>query len=220
MKRIALLLLVCIPAPSIGASFDCEKASSLPEMMICNDKELSVLDEELAAIYKQAKNQTKNKAQFKTQTTAAWNWRERNCHDKDCLLNWYAQRKITLNKIVSGDQEKNCHSTGDIRLKGVITSETFTLEPDNRLSTAYVLNTEKPVCVLIEPMDIGDVREEMTNRFHLTDNNENVSYETIKNNAFSKVVIEGSLSTDGITQYYVERNHIKVNKITPVENTN
>ncbi|MEI7842091.1 MAG: DUF2628 domain-containing protein [Gallionellaceae bacterium] len=82
--------------PTKNASFDCNQARSTPELLICNDSELSALDNELAGIYRQAKSLAVDAQAFKQQTSAAWKWREANCNDKECLLSWYANRKSEL----------------------------------------------------------------------------------------------------------------------------
>jgi hypothetical protein len=82
--------------PTQAASFDCKKAKSQSEILICNDAVLSKLDVELAEIYRQAKSQAIDAQAFKTQTVDAWKWREANCHDKECLVKWYADRKDAL----------------------------------------------------------------------------------------------------------------------------
>ncbi len=82
-----------------NASFDCKKAKSASEILICGDPELSRLDSELANIYRQAKSNSLDAGEFKDQTTAAWKWREANCRDKACLLAWYARRKDALLKV-------------------------------------------------------------------------------------------------------------------------
>lgn len=80
----------------VSPSFDCTKAKSFSEMTICNDPELSRLDSELAVIYQQAKERAPDKAAFRRQTVGAWQWREANCHDRQCVADWYAQRKMVL----------------------------------------------------------------------------------------------------------------------------
>jgi len=85
-----------VSSDSKEASFDCTKAKSAAEILICNDPELSNLDTELAKIYRQAKSKTNDTEAFKKQTIDAWKWRESNCHDKECLLAWYADRKSVL----------------------------------------------------------------------------------------------------------------------------
>jgi uncharacterized protein len=53
MKKLIACLLFALPMAAQAASFDCNKASSKTEKAICADPELSKLDEELAAAYKE-----------------------------------------------------------------------------------------------------------------------------------------------------------------------
>jgi hypothetical protein len=85
-----------ISANRVSPSFDCTKARSDSEKLICKDSKLSSLDSELSKIYERAKAQTLNPAAFKKQNIAEWKWREINCHTKECLLDWYARRKAQL----------------------------------------------------------------------------------------------------------------------------
>jgi uncharacterized protein YecT (DUF1311 family) len=87
------------PAPVaevIKPSFDCAKASSVNEKLICGDAELAGMDVDLAATYKQAKASASDPVAFKQKTVDAWKWREANCHDKACLVKWYADRRASL----------------------------------------------------------------------------------------------------------------------------
>ena len=87
------------PSASVAASFDCSKAASLAEMTISNDPELSKLDDELNGIYEHAKTKAIEQDAFEAQARAAWKWREANCHSRECLITWYAQRKEILLKV-------------------------------------------------------------------------------------------------------------------------
>ena len=87
-------------AKTASPSFDCVKARSDAEKLICGDDQLSNLDNELSRIYKEAKLKAVDAAAFRKQTEAEWRWRESNCHTKECLLEWYAKRKGQLNKVV------------------------------------------------------------------------------------------------------------------------
>lgn len=91
------------PTPQV-ASFDCAKAKSKSEILICNDPELSKLDSELALSYRDAQAKAADVDSFKKETLAAWKWRELNCRDKECLLQWYAERESVLQKVVHGDE--------------------------------------------------------------------------------------------------------------------
>lgn len=91
--RIVLGWLVLASAQA--ASFDCAKASTKVEHMICGDAELSGLDEKLAQAYKAAlKDQSKVEAVKKTQKQ--W-MKERNaCVDAACIKKAYETRQTSL----------------------------------------------------------------------------------------------------------------------------
>jgi uncharacterized protein len=55
MKKLVLGLLLVSPSV-FAASFDCDKASTFIEKAICNNEEISKLDDELAVNFKNAKN--------------------------------------------------------------------------------------------------------------------------------------------------------------------
>jgi hypothetical protein len=77
-------------------SFDCAKARSTPERLICRDAELSRLDRELSRIHAQAKRAAADPQDFKRENDEEWRLREAVCRDKDCLLGWYAHRREQL----------------------------------------------------------------------------------------------------------------------------
>jgi uncharacterized protein len=79
-----------------GPSFDCAKARSTPEQIICSDTELSRLDSELAEVYATAKAQAPDLEEFKRQAAAEWRFREQTCRDRACLVQWYEKRKLQL----------------------------------------------------------------------------------------------------------------------------
>ena len=79
--------------------FDCSKAHSDAEHIICSDAELAQDDVQLAAIYGKAKAAVDDPVAFKARTRAQWNFREQECHDRECLVRWYADQKIVLTAI-------------------------------------------------------------------------------------------------------------------------
>lgn len=83
-----------VPSPS----FDCSKAASDAEKLICSDAELAVLDVDLGRLYKQAKGSGVNSAAFKNENIREWKRRESECHTKICLIKWYSERKQQLQK--------------------------------------------------------------------------------------------------------------------------
>lgn len=94
--------------PTLQASFDCTKARSNVERMICGDRELAADDLELASIFSKAKAAATNRTAFKERARKAWNYREKNCHDRDCVVRWYVDQKAALLQIVeTGNVETN-----------------------------------------------------------------------------------------------------------------
>ena len=92
MKRIlvALVLLGAAGRPQ-AASFDCRKASSSIERMICGDAELSQLDERLARSYQEARKSSASKDVASAQVAWLKNVRAR-CADVACLKTAYTAR--------------------------------------------------------------------------------------------------------------------------------
>lgn len=89
-------------------SFDCAKARSIPEYLICHDQELAASDRELATLHQQAKEAVTDKVAFAERTRKQWNYREKNCRDKECLKSWYAYQKNVLTKIAqTGNAQAN-----------------------------------------------------------------------------------------------------------------
>jgi uncharacterized protein len=66
--------LLCVPLAAFGASFDCSKAHSDSEKIICADPVLSAEDDELARAYRKALAQAPDKAKFKKEASDA-GWR-------------------------------------------------------------------------------------------------------------------------------------------------
>lgn len=88
-----------------GPSFDCTKARSIPENMICSDSELAQLDRELGRVYARARNATSDRAAFRRQQNQEWLRRESTCRDRECLLRWYAQRRDQLMNDIEGRKQ-------------------------------------------------------------------------------------------------------------------
>jgi uncharacterized protein len=87
--------------PAITTSFDCTKARSDAEHLICNDAQLAAADVDLANLFASAKAAAADQIAFKEHTREQWNYREQNCHDRDCLLQWYAAQRQWLTSLVS-----------------------------------------------------------------------------------------------------------------------
>lgn len=81
------------PATTASPSFDCSRAKSTAEHLICADPELAARDREIRTLYVQAKAVAPNLEAFKANTIQAWKYREKTCADKSCIFDWYASRQ-------------------------------------------------------------------------------------------------------------------------------
>jgi hypothetical protein len=85
-------------------SFDCARARSTPEKIICADPELARRDRELGRVYAQAKAAAPDRRAFQRDSDAQWRWREQNCRDRECLRQWYDTRREQLDvSAATGD---------------------------------------------------------------------------------------------------------------------
>jgi len=87
---------------AMAASWDCSKAKSYSEKLICSDPVLSKADEGLAELYAEAKKQTDNSKQFRK--FAADNWKEREkCTDRKCVYEWFEKSSLKYQRIASNN---------------------------------------------------------------------------------------------------------------------
>ena len=92
LLSIIIVVLTFLAIPSWSASYDCTKASTQVEHLICNDDELSKLDEELAFNYSQTMEQGDYKSYLKN-SQEFWLKNIRDvCTNTACLKEVYEQR--------------------------------------------------------------------------------------------------------------------------------
>ena len=89
-----------------AASFNCSKASSKVEVMICSDQELSILDDNLNKMYKQTLNTTDDKEYLKSEQIK-WIKTRNKCITVDCLKKSYDDRILNLTNYKLGDKDNN-----------------------------------------------------------------------------------------------------------------
>ncbi len=92
-------------------SFDCKKARSTAEKLICADAELARLDRELGRLHARAKSSARDPAAFKRHNDQEWRRREATCRDRECLASWYAQRRAQLIARIDSDRLPGGEST-------------------------------------------------------------------------------------------------------------
>ncbi len=89
----AAMFVSCLGASA--ASFDCSKARSKSERLVCGDPRLSALDERLAALAAAGKKRAVSPRAYQRALDAAWEVRQK-CDDIACVESWYAQRIAAL----------------------------------------------------------------------------------------------------------------------------
>jgi uncharacterized protein len=92
------VLAVCatLAGSASAASFHCSSKSSASEKIVCADPELSSLDDRLAVSYQRARDASPDPRSVETARIQQWLWRQHNCTDKTCVLNWYQRRIAEL----------------------------------------------------------------------------------------------------------------------------
>lgn len=87
---------------SYAASYDCQKAGSAVEKMICNEQELSIKDSYLSLLYNQLSN-TASSSQL-TESQKQWLKERNRCQSPSCLANAYDQRINALVALLPASQ--------------------------------------------------------------------------------------------------------------------
>ena len=89
---------------NVTPSFDCTKAHSEVEQLICSDVDLAILDQKLNKLYLEAKASTNDIKSFKKNNNVAWKEREKYCptqeNVKECVIHWYAIRERVYNQMI------------------------------------------------------------------------------------------------------------------------
>ncbi len=99
----SIVLLLTWGAPSIAASFECNRAQSRVEKTICTNVELSVLDEHLARYYSAARSRLGRAADCMRTNQLQWLRSVRNaCADVACLKKAYLERLSELDPLQPG----------------------------------------------------------------------------------------------------------------------
>jgi len=119
MKRIVWVIFawVALEATAQATSFDCNKASSRVENMICTSKALSKLDDDLEIAYRKLLNNTTDdiKKQFLVSEQRNWIAYVRDaCRNDDCLNEAYNLRTQYFNGVNSGLGNANSRDTFEL----------------------------------------------------------------------------------------------------------
>lgn len=94
---LACCALIISGSEALAASFDCTKAATSVEKMICADNNLSELDEKLGKAYLEAGKKYPDTTALK-QEQRAWLKERNKCGNSDCLRNKYQERIAVLSQ--------------------------------------------------------------------------------------------------------------------------
>jgi uncharacterized protein len=110
LRPLAVATLLALVAANAGAaSFDCTKAASRIEKLICADAELSRLDSELGQLYDDARRAAGTDLATLKRAQRAWLKQREDCGDSDCVARAYRQRIAEL----GGDAEVTDGGSGE-----------------------------------------------------------------------------------------------------------
>jgi uncharacterized protein len=114
-----VFLLIFVSSITHAAGFDCTKAITLVEKAICSDTELSKLDEQLMAKYKDALSGASNTANLKNdQKTWLINTRNK-CQDTACLKHVYTERIAALERVAGSAAPGSSSKKADVSWAGM-----------------------------------------------------------------------------------------------------
>lgn len=120
VRVIGVVGVATLPGSLQSASFDCAKAATPIEKMICESPPVSNLDEQLAAAYKVALEKAIDKDTLKQQQRA-WLKEKRNpCKDSTCLFDVYQRRLTELSNLsANADVNLNSNRSGTVIKKAI-----------------------------------------------------------------------------------------------------
>lgn len=126
-----------------SASFNCKKASTFIEHTICNDSELSKLDEQLASAYKKVFNSLSDKTDLKKDQL---DWLKNNrdkCMSLECLKTSYINRVLYLTNYDNRDSQTNAVAISSNDIAGLYKKGSASLEVNQDLSFNYSFVNER-----------------------------------------------------------------------------
>lgn len=111
MNRFILLILVLTltPVMATAASFDCRKATTNVEKLICADAELSLMDDELTERYQFLRKQNNANANVVT-SQRRWLAERNTCSDSSCLQGSYRHRLDELRRAAMGEKPEQIYA--------------------------------------------------------------------------------------------------------------
>ncbi len=86
--------------PRVQPSFSCAGASNTAEKLICSDRQLALMDIEVAALYKRARENAVDPSPLADEQSA-WTYQRNACASAECVREAYLQRKAEIARWMS-----------------------------------------------------------------------------------------------------------------------
>lgn len=138
-----------------AASFDCAKAQSKVEHLICDNAEISKLDEELSAAYKTAL-QDEKKADSIKQEQKQWMKKRNNCVDAECVSAAYRNRITNL--IIKPDTTGVGAPAQVKKVSREKQPKTRSADSDNKGTYALVMSKSDDMCNHMHQLMLNDLK--------------------------------------------------------------
>jgi uncharacterized protein len=110
----ATLMCLVLTPWAWAATFNCDKASTFVEKVICSDLRLTNLDDQLGRLYKDALAASSNSGALKAEQKA-WLSSRNQCKDSDCIMKAYDDRISVLGAMSA--PAKSGDVTGTYKMK-------------------------------------------------------------------------------------------------------
>lgn len=136
-----LICLLVLPFSAEAASFDCAKASTKVEHLICDDQELSKLDEELAQSYKAAL-QDHTQADTIRYQQKIWMKVRNACADMTCLRNAYSGRLTSLRVTPNLEYDEKHNAADYVSDDSAMDRNVFEHENTDEVCGLYLQNLQ------------------------------------------------------------------------------
>ena len=134
MKKVVVISCLLFSSASFAVSFDCSKAQSKTEKLVCDSPSLSQADDELYADYLQAKKITGNSDEFKKTVRENRKLRLQNCDTEACQLEWYKKSSVLFRNIADSKKPasaQTCYEDGQqVTLTGTLKRVVFPGPPN------------------------------------------------------------------------------------------
>jgi len=86
--------------PRVEPSFSCASASNTAEKLICSDRQLALMDLEVASLYKRARTNAVDPSPLADEQSA-WTYQRNACGSAECIREAYLQRKAEIGRWLS-----------------------------------------------------------------------------------------------------------------------